>query len=60
MCAAKTKVLISCADTAQLICVFVFAYGNIRFSHDAAQFRVLINSKFGLFLSNFLILIQSF
>ena len=25
ICVAKTKVLISCADTAQLICVFVFA-----------------------------------
>ena len=26
---AKTKALISCAVTAQLICVFVFAYVNI-------------------------------
>ena len=34
---AKTKTLISCAVTAQLICVFVFAYAKIRFSHDAAQ-----------------------
>ena len=25
------------ADTVQLICVFVFAYTKIRFSHDAAQ-----------------------
>ena len=25
ICVAKTKVLISCTDTAQLICVFVFA-----------------------------------
>ena len=30
----KTKALISCAVTAQLICVFVFAYGKSRFSRD--------------------------
>ena len=35
---AKTKALISFAVTAKLICVFVFAYAKIRFSHDAAQF----------------------
>ena len=34
---AKTKVLISCADTAQLICALVFAYAKIRFSHDEAH-----------------------
>ena len=34
---AKTKALISCAVTAQLICGFVFAYAKSRFSHDAAQ-----------------------
>ena len=33
----KSKVLISCAVTAQLICVFVFAYAKSRFSHDAAH-----------------------
>ena len=32
----KTKAQISCAVTAQLICVFVFAYAKRRFSHDAA------------------------
>ena len=36
----KTKALISCAVTAQLICVFVFAYTKIRFSHDTAHFSV--------------------
>ena len=37
ICVGKTKVLISCVVTTQLICVFVFfAYAN-RFSHDAAQ-----------------------
>ena len=34
---AKTKALISFAVTAKLICVFVFAYANGRFSRDAAQ-----------------------
>ena len=34
---AKTKALISFAVTAKLICVFVFAYAKIRFSHDAAH-----------------------
>ena len=33
----KTKALISCAVTAQLICVFVFAYAKSRFSHDTAH-----------------------
>ena len=34
---AKTKVLISFAVTAKLICDFVFAYAKSRFSHDAAH-----------------------
>ena len=34
---AKTKALISCAVTTQLICVFVFAYAKSRFSHEVAQ-----------------------
>ena len=34
---AKTKALISCAVTPQLICVFVFACAKIRFSHNGAQ-----------------------
>ena len=29
--------LISCAVTAQLICVFVFAYAKSHFSHNEAQ-----------------------
>ena len=33
---AKTKALISCAVTAQLICVFVFAYAK-KFSYNAAH-----------------------
>ena len=34
---AKTKALISFAVTAKLICVFVFAYAKIQFSHVAAH-----------------------
>ena len=34
---AKTKALISCEVTAQLICVFVFAYAKSRFSHNETQ-----------------------
>ena len=45
---AKTKALISFAVTAKLICVFVFAYANSRFSHDAAQ----INLNFELGCGN--------
>ena len=36
ICVAKTKALISCAVTLQLICVFVFAYAKRRFSQDEA------------------------
>ena len=35
---AKTKALISCTVTAQLICVFIFAYTNCWFSNAAARF----------------------
>ena len=31
----KTKALISCAVTAQLICVFVFTYAKSQFAYDA-------------------------
>ena len=34
---AKTKALISFAVNAKLICVFVFAYAKIRFSHNEAH-----------------------
>ena len=36
---AKIKALISFAVTAKLICAFVFAYVNCRFSLDAAHFN---------------------
>ena len=34
---AEIKALISFAVTAKLICVFVFAYADCLFSHDAAH-----------------------
>ena len=34
---AKTKALISFAVTAKLICIFVFAYADCWFSHEAAH-----------------------
>ena len=34
----KTKALISFPVTAKLICVFVFTYAKIKFSHDEAHF----------------------
>ena len=37
---AKTKALISFAVTAKLICVFVFAYADCWFSHEAAHIYV--------------------
>ena len=38
ICVTKTKMLISCAVTAQLICAFVFTYAKIRLSYDGACF----------------------
>ena len=40
---AKTKALISCAVTAQLICAFVFAQAKIWFSHDAAHYIAVLS-----------------
>ena len=40
-CVAKTKALISCAVTAQLICVFVFAYADCLFSCSVANLKVV-------------------
>ena len=42
---AKTKALISCAVTAQLISAFVFAYVKIRFSHDVAHVFIHFNTN---------------
>ena len=43
MYVAKTKALISCVATTQLIYAFVFTYAKNRFSHDAAHLIVLEN-----------------
>ena len=40
ICVAKTKALISCTVTAQLICAFVFAYAQSWFSHDMVHFII--------------------
>ena len=34
------EMLISCAETAQLICGFVIEYAKCRFSHDLAQLKL--------------------
>ena len=39
----KTKALISCAVTAQLICVFVFAYAKSRFYKSGSYYLIMIN-----------------
>ena len=36
----KTKALISCTVTVQLICAFVFAFTKSRSSHDPAHFVI--------------------
>ena len=38
----KTKALIRCAVTDQLICAFVLAYAKRRFSHDAAHIMYIV------------------
>ena len=44
----KTKALISCAVTAQLICVFVFASAKSRFSHNETHMYLVrsLNVRF--------------
>ena len=42
---AKTKALISCAVTAQLICAFVFAYVICWFSDAAAHIVFALNTR---------------
>ena len=44
MYGAKTKVLISCAVAAQLICSCVFAYAYCWFSDLVAQFYFLLHA----------------
>ena len=49
---AKTKALISCAVTAQLICGFVFASANCWFSHAVAHqcFKIFHVDRRGIIL----------
>ena len=60
----KTKALISCAVTAQLICVFVFAYAKSRSFHNEAQlplrfiFQTMVPLGFLLQPSSPLLLVQ--
>ena len=49
---AKTKALISFAVTAKLICVFVFTYTKIRFSHDAANIEFWWDLTLSLLVSS--------
>ena len=48
ICAAKTKALISFAVTAKLICAFVFANADFRFSNVAAQILFDITTVFDI------------
>ena len=47
---AKTKAQISFAVTAKLICVFVFAYAKIRFSHNEAHVYSVISGHISMFM----------
>ena len=52
---AKTKTLISFVITAKLICVFVFAYADCWFSHEAALLMIESNSVNFLYIMRYLI-----
>ena len=41
----KTKALISCKVTGQLICAFVFSFAKSRISHDRAQITYCLTIK---------------
>ena len=41
----KTKALISCVVTTQLICAFVFAYAKSRFCHDVKYLKCCRNQE---------------
>ena len=49
---AKTKVLISFAVTAKLICIFVFAYADCWFSYEAAQTILILSLSLKNQISN--------
>ena len=39
LCSKKTKALISCAETVQLICTFIFAYEKNSLSQDLVNYE---------------------
>ena len=47
---SKPKALISFTVTANLICVFVFAYVDCWFSHEAAHLMAITSSACGAFI----------
>ena len=56
---AKTKALISCAVTAQLICSFVIAYASCLFYYAAAQIIFSLPVQKEMFLAKLSILFAS-
>ena len=42
---SKTKGVISCTFSAQLICAFIFASAKYRFSHDTAHIASILDMK---------------
>ena len=57
---AKTKTLISCAVTALLICVFVFAYANCWFSYAKAHIDCICSDNVDIVDISFLIIMKTF
>ena len=56
ICVAKTKALISCAVTTQLICGFALAYAKSRFSHNKAPIKTWC--WYSIELSRYMSLVQ--
>ena len=52
---AKTKKLISCAFTAQLICVFIFAFAKNWFSYDAAHLIIVERTMIRISMLHFML-----
>ena len=52
---AKTKKLISCAVTAQLICVFVFAFAKNWFSYDVAHLIIVERTMIRISVLHFML-----
>ena len=52
---AKTKKLISCTVTAQLICVFVFAFAKNWFSYDMAHLIIVERTMIRISMLHFML-----